>query len=128
MFVPISEMCVPKAWAALDKHYQAIKDVHMRSLFEREPARFDQFSMQVGDILLDYSKNRATAETMQLLCALAADAGVCEKRDAMFNGMCSMSTENFSPHPQALRHDYVFDYALNEREEWAFRASQHPHV
>lgn len=76
-----------QAWAALDKHYQAMKDVHMRSLFEREPSRFDQFSMQVGDILLDYSKNRATPETMQLLTALAAEAGVCEKRDAMFSGM-----------------------------------------
>jgi len=42
---------------------------------------------QVGDILLDYSKNRTTAETMQLLTTLAADAGVCEKRDAMFNGV-----------------------------------------
>ena len=110
-------MCVRQTWAALDKHYQAIKDVHMRSLFEREPARFDQFSMQVGDILLDYSKNRATAETMQLLCALAADAGVCEKRDAMFSGTCSMRIENFSPHPHSLRPDNVLDSALNEREE-----------
>jgi hypothetical protein len=76
-----------QAWAALDKHYQAMKDVHMRSLFEREPSRFDQFSMQVGDIFLDYSKNRATAETMELLMALAAEAGVCEKRDAMFRGV-----------------------------------------
>lgn len=80
--------CSPwQAWAALDKHYQVIKDVHMRSLFDRDAARFDQFSMQVGDILLDYSKNRTTAETMQLLTALAADAGVCEKRDAMFRGL-----------------------------------------
>ena len=74
------------AWTALERHFQAMKDVHMRSLFEKEPARFDQYSLQVGDILLDYSKNRTTAETMQLLTALAAEAGVCEKRDAMFSG------------------------------------------
>ena len=74
------------AWTALDRHFQAMKDVHMRSLFDKEPARFDQYSLQVGDILLDYSKNRTTAETMQLLTALAAEAGVCEKRDAMFSG------------------------------------------
>ena len=92
-----------QAWSALDKHYQATKDVHMRSLFERDPARFEQFSMQVGDILLDYSKNRATAETMQLLTALAADAGVCEKRDAMFSGEPINTTEKRAVLHIALR-------------------------
>jgi len=75
----------------------------MRSLFERDPARFEQFSMQVGDILLDYSKNRATAETMQLLTALAADAGVCEKRDAMFSGEPINTTEKRAVLHIALR-------------------------
>ena len=92
-----------QAWAALDKHYQAMKDVHMRSLFEREPSRFDQFSMQVGDIFLDYSKNRATAETMELLMGLAAETGVCEKRDAMFRGVLPPLTNSSAPTWHAAR-------------------------
>ena len=92
-----------QAWAALDKHYQSVKDVHMRSLFERDGTRFQQFSLQVGDLLLDYSKNRITAETMQLLTALAADAGVCEKRDAMFKGELINTTENRAVLHVALR-------------------------
>ena len=44
--------------------------------------------------MLDYSKNRTTAETMQLLTSLAADAGVCEKRDSMFKGELINTTEN----------------------------------
>lgn len=64
-----------QAWAALEKHYQGMKDIHMRTLFDKDPSRFEQFSMEVEGILLDYSKNRVTSETMQLLCALAEDAG-----------------------------------------------------
>ena len=96
-------MAREQAWAALEKHYQTMKDVHMRSLFERDPTRFAQFNMQVGDILLDYSKNRCTSETMQLLMALASDAGVCEKRDAMFAGEVINTTENRAVLHIALR-------------------------
>eukprot|EP00961_Rhodomonas_salina_P050544 678806-Rhodomonas_salina.1 len=82
------------AWAALERHHAAIKDVHMRTLFERDPARFDTFSFQAGEIMLDYSKNRITAETMQLLVDLAKEAGVAEKRAEMFSGVAINTTEN----------------------------------
>lgn len=75
----------------------------MRTLFEKDPSRFEKFSMEVEGILLDYSKNRITAETMQLLCALAEESGVLEKRDAMFSGAKINSTENRSVLHIALR-------------------------
>lgn len=54
-------------WAALVSHYEQVKDVPMRDQFAAEPDRFDRFSLQLGDILFDYSKNRINDETMRLL-------------------------------------------------------------
>ena len=62
------------AWKALEAHQREMASVHMRDLFAQDPARFRTFSLQCGDILLDYSKNRITAQTMQLLHALARQA------------------------------------------------------
>ena len=45
------------AWQALQRHQRAMADVHMRDLFARDPRRFERFSLRLGDILLDYSKN-----------------------------------------------------------------------
>ncbi len=74
------------AWVALEKHWKSMADVHMRTLFEQDPLRFDRFSLSSSDILLDYSKNRITGETMNLLHALARSADVEGWRDRMFRG------------------------------------------
>lgn len=58
----------------------------MRTLFEKDPSRFENFSLQFEDILLDYSKNRITKETMQLLIALAEEANLPAKIEAMYRG------------------------------------------
>ena len=58
-------------WHALQQHFAVMRDVHMRDLFAADGARFNTFSVDACGLLLDYSKNRITGDTMQLLFALA---------------------------------------------------------
>ena len=67
------------AWQALREHQQEIGDLHMRDLFASDPQRFEKFSLHLGDILFDYSKNRITEQTMSLLVELAQQAGLAEQ-------------------------------------------------
>ena len=55
------------AWAALEAHFDTMKDVHMKDLFAKDPARFDKFNLKYEDLLFDFSKNAVTEETMDLL-------------------------------------------------------------
>ena len=82
----MSKLTESDAWKALLAHYQETKDLHMRDLFEQDPHRFEKFSTQMDDLLLDFSKNRITEETFKLLCDLARFAGVEEWRERMFAG------------------------------------------
>src|SRR5512146_3078832 len=91
------------AWQALLEHQREMADVHMRDLFARDPQRFDRFSLRLGDILLDYSKNRITAETMALLVDLARQANVANKIEAMFSGEKYNNTEKRAVVHVALR-------------------------
>ncbi|MDQ1315698.1 MAG: glucose-6-phosphate isomerase, partial [Pseudomonadota bacterium] len=77
--------------------------VHMRELFESDPARFERFSLHVGDILLDYSKNRIADETMGLLVKLAEESDVPGWRERMFGGEKINNTENRAVLHVALR-------------------------
>jgi len=81
-------------WRALEAHAQAVEPLHLRRLFERDPARGDELTLEVGDLYLDYSKNRVTRETLDLLVALAQRAGVEARREAMFRGDRINVTEN----------------------------------
>lgn len=91
------------AWKQLDKHYQQTKTTHMRELFATNPDRFNQFSIRLNDILLDYSKNRVTDETLQLLIDLAKQAGVEKWREKMFSGEHINVTEDRAVLHVALR-------------------------
>ena len=91
------------SWQALVRHHEEIADVHMRDLFDADPARFKRFTLSLGDMLVDYSKNRITGETMKLLMALARDARVEEWRDRMFRGDRINVTENRAVLHVALR-------------------------
>ena len=90
-------------WQALQQHQRAIEPLHMRDLFEVDPDRFDRFSLKLGDLLFDYSKNRITAETIKLLLALAEAVEVPRWRDAMFRGERINTTENRPVLHTALR-------------------------
>ena len=67
------------AWKALSEHYQEMSFLHMRDLFARDPKRFERFSLHLGDIFFDYSKNRITEKTVSLLMGLARQEGLAEK-------------------------------------------------
>lgn len=81
------------SWKALEAHFEKIKDVHMRELFEQDKNRFVKFSAQMDDILLDFSKNRINDETFKLLCDLAKDVDIAGWRDQMFSGAPINSSE-----------------------------------
>lgn len=92
-----------KAWKALEQHFEAIQDVHMRDLFEEDAQRFDRFSLEWEDLLVDYSKNRITSETLDLLVDLAKECNLGTAIEQMFSGKVINETEGRSVLHVALR-------------------------
>ena len=82
------------AWRALETHYPLVESAHMRDLFVKDRNRFERFSLRACGILLDYSKNRITGETMGLLRVLALDCDVMSRARAMFSGERINETED----------------------------------
>jgi glucose-6-phosphate isomerase len=74
------------AWASLKKHYQKMRRVHLRQLFDKDRERGERMAVEAVGIYFDYSKNRITDETLGLLRQLADEAGLRERIDAMFRG------------------------------------------
>jgi glucose-6-phosphate isomerase len=91
------------AWQDLQRHRDEMQSVHMRELFANDPQRFASYSLPVGDILFDYSKNRVTQTTMRLLCDLARQAELPARIEAMFSGQKYNNTENRAVLHVALR-------------------------
>lgn len=90
-------------WTALGKHREQLGEVRLRDLFDQDPDRAGRYTLQVGDLHLDYSKHLVTDETLRLLRELAAARGVAELRDAMFRGEKINVTENRAVLRTALR-------------------------
>jgi len=90
-------------WQSLAKHYDSVKDLQLRKLFADDPKRAEKFTVDGAGVTLDYSKNRITEETMQLLVKLAQERGVEARRDAMFNGEKINVSENRAVLHVALR-------------------------
>lgn len=88
---------------ALDKHYDKMKDVHMRDLFAEDPERSRRYSIDEGDIYFDYSKNRINDETMDHLFSLAEKRGLKDEIEHMFTGERINKTENRAVLHTALR-------------------------
>jgi glucose-6-phosphate isomerase len=99
----MSALTQSSAWQALERHRDATRDTHMRDLFAADPRRFERFSLEANGLLVDYSKHRATDETMRLLFDLARQARVFEWRDRMFSGDKINRTENRAVLHVALR-------------------------
>jgi glucose-6-phosphate isomerase len=91
------------AWQVLTDHYQSIKDTHLRTLFAEDTSRGERLTVEAAGIYLDYSKNRLTEETIQLLVALAEESGLRERIEAMFRGDKINSTEDRAVLHIALR-------------------------
>ena len=91
------------SWKALQAHSEGMRSMHLRTMFKDDPGRAERMSLEAAGLFVDYSKNRATAETMTLLLALADSAGVRAKVDAMFRGDTINTTENRQVLHVALR-------------------------
>ncbi|MGH8715943.1 MAG: glucose-6-phosphate isomerase [Burkholderiales bacterium] len=91
------------AWKALEAHQKIMALCHMRELFEKDPHRFEKFSLHLNGMLLDYSKNLITEETMQLLLALAEQFNVKRWAEKMFSGEKINTSENRAALHTALR-------------------------
>ncbi|AOV98263.1 glucose-6-phosphate isomerase [Edwardsiella hoshinae] len=92
------------AWQALQQHFEQMKSVHMRDLFAADADRFSKFSATFADqMLVDYSKNRITAETLEKLQALARETDLSAAIAAMFAGEKINRTEDRAVLHVALR-------------------------
>ena len=74
------------AWRELERHFDAIRDAHLRELFAADPTRGERLVADGAGLHLDFSKNRVSDETLLLLGRLAEEQGVAERREAMFAG------------------------------------------
>ncbi|HOF02820.1 MAG TPA: glucose-6-phosphate isomerase [Atribacterota bacterium] len=90
-------------WKLLEEHFQKIKKVHLRQLFTENPRRAEQLSVEDSGIYFDYSKNRVTSETMELLFKLAKQADLTHHIEAMFRGERVNTTEDRAALHIALR-------------------------
>ncbi len=92
-----------KAWEKLAKHYEATSSTQMKALFAQDEKRFEKFSTQFKTILVDYSKNRITQETLDLLFELAEECDLKNAIKAMFEGDSINATEGRAVLHTALR-------------------------
>ncbi|NOU36079.1 MAG: glucose-6-phosphate isomerase [Kiritimatiellaceae bacterium] len=90
-------------WKELSKHWKKTESQHLRDLFAADPQRAETFSLNACDLLLDYSKNRITDETLCLLVDLAEVTGLRRKIEAMFTGAKINRTEDRAVLHTALR-------------------------
>lgn len=92
-----------QVWDKLSKHYNDSKEIHLRELFTTDEARADKFTIKWNDFLFDYSKNRITSKTVQLLLALADEVGLKEAIEKYFQGDLINETEGRAVLHTALR-------------------------
>ncbi len=97
---PLSER---PAWQRLEAHCDKVRGLHLRQLFADDPTRGERMTAEAVGIYLDYSKNRITGETLNLLVNLAEEAGLRERIDAMFRGDKINLTEDRAVLHVALR-------------------------
>jgi glucose-6-phosphate isomerase len=91
------------AWLGLLGHQREVGNLHMRDLFANDPQRFSRFSLRLGDILFDFSKNRITDKTLPLLFDLARQSDLAGRIEAMFGGQKINLTEDRAVMHVALR-------------------------
>ena len=99
----ITPLTIRKSWKALEAHYKKVKSEHLRTLFAQDPKRGERLTAEAVGIFLDYSKNRITDETLDLLIQLAEESGLRTRIDAMFRGEKINITEDRAVLHVALR-------------------------
>ena len=101
--LPVINPANTAAWKKLEEHYKEIKQVSLQELFENDPKRFDKFSCCAKDLVLDYSKNRITQKTIELLIDLAKECQLEKCRSLFFSGAAINATEHRAVLHTALR-------------------------
>jgi glucose-6-phosphate isomerase len=91
------------AYRALEEHHAGLAGRHLRELFAEDPQRGTRMTLEAEGLFLDYSKHRATDETLRLLVELAEQSGLRERIDAMFSGEHINITEDRAVLHVALR-------------------------
>ncbi len=102
-----------QSWKALADHYEQNAEMQLKDLFASDADRFRNFTLQHEEILLDFSKNRITEETLRLLISLAEECKLDDARKAMFNGELINETEGRSVLHVALRAPVDAGFATN---------------
>ncbi len=92
-----------QSWTKLNAHFQNMKGVHLKDLFQSTDNRFSEFSLTFNDILVDFSKNLITKDTLKLLVSLAEECGLKEGMEQMFKGEKINRTEERAVLHTALR-------------------------
>jgi glucose-6-phosphate isomerase len=101
--LPKLDPSATRSWPQLKEHFSSMQNIHLRDLFKDDPERFSRFSITAGDIFFDYSKNRITVDTINLLIKLAEDCDLKTAISAMFSGEKINETENRAVLHTALR-------------------------
>jgi glucose-6-phosphate isomerase len=92
-----------QSWKELSAHFEKMQPIHLRQLFQENSTRFEDFSLQFGAILFDFSKNNITKETLTLLTALTNECGLPDAIKSLFNADKINQTENRAVLHWALR-------------------------
>ena len=103
MSLPKINPTTTKAWNQLESHFKKMKEVRMQQLFNEDPKRADLFKIEWQDFYIDYSKNRITSETIDLLLELAEEVKLKEAIEAQFGGEKINQTEGRAVMHTALR-------------------------
>ena len=99
----MAKLTTLSSWKNLQIHFNTIEHTQMRDMFKKDEKRFEKFSLEFNNILVDYSKNRITEETLSLLQSLAKERNLKEAVEAMFTGKKINNTENRAVLHTALR-------------------------
>ena len=102
-----------KAWKNLRKHAVKTGNLHMSELFADDDRRFKAFSSRNGNLLLDYSKQRVTPKTIELLCNLARECNLNAWIEKLFSGDTINTSENRAALHTALRLPSGSELSLN---------------
>lgn len=97
------DITAAQTWQALTAHQPHVYAMHLREIFAADPDRGRELTVDVGDLHIDYSKNLVLRETLELLFSLAREAGLEDRRDAMFDGAHINTSEDRAVLHTALR-------------------------
>jgi glucose-6-phosphate isomerase len=104
-----------QSWKNLVDHFKEMKSVHMKDLFADDPDRFNKYSIRFNGILVDYSKNIITEDTLKLLLKLTDDVGLRDALNKMFNGESINETEDRAVLHTALRNRINTPVCVNDK-------------